>query len=150
VTSGNQPPKHGPTRSEVSAGGVVVRDGAAGPEAILASRRTQNGDLAWGLPKGRIEPGEDPRTTALREVREETGLACEIHEDLGTLSYFYRWDGVRISKVVHFYLMRVVGGDVSEHDEEMKDVRWVPLADAPALATYPSERDLLLRAAERL
>ncbi|MEX0991280.1 MAG: NUDIX hydrolase [Actinomycetota bacterium] len=149
MNSGGDRPTREPTRSEISAGGVVIREGDAGPEVILASRRTQTGDVAWGLPKGRVDPGEDLETTALREVLEETGLVGEIREDLGTLSYFYRWDGVRISKVVHFYLMRFVGGDVSEHDEEMEEVRWVPLADAPTLASYPSERDLLVRAAER-
>ncbi len=150
MTPGGGSPAHEPTRSEVSAGGVVVRRSGTGHEVILASRRTQAGDLAWGLPKGRVDPGEDLRTTALREVREETGLSCDLLEDLGTVSYFYRWDGVRISKVVHFYLMRSVGGDISEHDEEMEEVRWVPLEDAAALASYPSERNMLLRASERL
>jgi len=58
------------TRSERSAGGVVYREGPDGTEVALASRRTKRGDLAWGLPKGLIERGEDPSETALREVRE--------------------------------------------------------------------------------
>ena len=66
------------TRFEHSAGGVVLRSGPTGPEVVLASRRTMSGGLAWGLPKGLVEPGERPEAAALREVREETGVVAKI------------------------------------------------------------------------
>src|SRR4051794_13747248 len=118
------------TRSERSAGGVVYRTDARGPEIALASRRTRRGDLAWGLPKGLIEPDEDPAATAVREVREETGLEAEIEQDLGDISYFYVWEGVRVRKSVRFFLMRATGGDISVHDHEMEEIGWFPLREA--------------------
>jgi 8-oxo-dGTP pyrophosphatase MutT (NUDIX family) len=134
------------TRSERSAGGVVFRRTPDGVEIALAARRTHRGELAWGLPKGLIEPDEEPEDAALREVREETGLEAEIDGDLGSISYFYQWDGVGVRKTVRFYLMHATGGDVANHDHEMEEVRWVPLAEAGSRSTYRSEREVVLKA----
>ncbi len=136
------------TRFEFSAGGVVTRAADAGPEVALASRRTRAGDLAWGLPKGLVEEGETPESAAVREVREETGLVAEIRTHLEDVSYWYVWDGERVKKKVAFYLMEAVGGDVSEHDHEMEEVRWFPLAEAPDIASYRSEKQVLRKASE--
>ena len=138
------------TRSEHSAGGVVVRRRDGAVDVALAARRTRKGDLAWGLPKGLVEKGEAPEETALREVQEETGLVAEIVEPLGDISYWYVWDEERIRKKVTFFLMEAVGGDVSVHDHEMEDVRWFSLQEAGRRASYPSERDVLRRAADAL
>ena len=140
------------TRNEVSAGGVVYRPAPDGEgfEVALAARRTRRGELAWGLAKGAIEPGETVRQAAVREVLEETGLEAEIRSDLGEIRYFYVWDEVRVRKRVHFFLMLATGGDVSRHDAEMEEVRWYPLRTAMRRATYRGERDVIQRAAERL
>jgi 8-oxo-dGTP pyrophosphatase MutT (NUDIX family) len=116
-------------------------------EVALASRRTRRGELAWGLAKGLIESAEDPAATAVREVREETGLDAEIEDDLGEISYFYVWEGVRVRKSVRFFLMRTTGGDVSRHDHEMEEVRWFGLGEALDAASFKSERDVLEKAA---
>ncbi len=134
------------TRAEVSAGGVVFREGPAGTEVVLASRRTKRGDLAWGLPKGQVEPDERAEDTAVREVQEETGIQADIERDLGEISYFYVWEGVRVRKRVRFFLMRATGGDVSQHDHEMEEVRWFPFREALRMASYGSERQILERA----
>lgn len=125
------------------------RDGEA-VEIALAARRTRRGDLAWGLPKGAIEPEEAPEDAAVREVLEETGLEADIEGDLGTIRYFYVWEGVRVRKQVRFFLMRATGGDVSLHDEEMEEVRWFPLRSARKRAAYRGEREVLERAADLL
>jgi len=138
------------TRSEVSAGGVVYRRVGDAIEVALAARRTRRGELAWGLPKGEIEPDETAEQAAVREVREETGLEAEIEASLGDIRYFYVWEGVRIRKAVRFFLMRATGGDVSLHDHEMEDVRWFPLPDALRRAAYRGEREVLERASDRL
>ena len=138
------------TRSEVSAGGVVYRRSDEGVEVVLAARRTRRGDLAWGLPKGLVEPDETPEQAAVREVREETGLDADVEVSLGEIRYFYVWEGIRVRKAVHFFLMRATGGDASQHDDEMEEVRWFPLSVALRRATYKGEREVLQRAAERL
>ncbi len=138
------------TRSEISAGGVVYRRPDEGVEVVLAARRTRRGDLAWGLPKGLVEPDETPEQAAVREVREETGLEADVEVSLGEIRYFYVWEGIRVRKAVHFFLMRATGGDASQHDDEMEEVRWFPLSVALRRATYKGEREVLQRAAARL
>ena len=138
------------TRTETSAGGVVYRRRGKRIEMALAARRTKRGQLAWGLAKGLIERDEPPENAAVREVQEETGLEAEIEADLGDISYFYVWEGVRVRKRVRFYLMRATGGDISKHDHEMEDVRWFPLEEADKVASYDSEREVIARAVERL
>lgn len=138
------------TRVEISAGGVVYRNGDDGVEICLAARRTRRGELAWGLPKGVIERDEAPEVAAVREVAEETGLEAEIERDLGTVRYFYVWEGVRVRKEVRFFLMRATGGDVTNHDDEMEDVRWFAGRRAIKRASYRGERDLVERAVELL
>lgn len=135
------------TRREISAGGVLVRRDD-GPEVLLAARRTRKGDLVWGLPKGLIEDGEGPEEAAVREVREETGYRGTIRAPIDSITYWYVWDGVRIHKTVHFFLMEATGGDPSARDEEMEDVRWFPMEDAPEVAGYDSEREVLRKAAQ--
>ena len=138
------------SRSEVSAGGVVYRHEDDATQLALAARRTRRGDLAWGLAKGAIEPGESEEQAAVREVLEETGLEVEVESDLGDIRYLYVWEGVRVRKRVHFFLMRAIGGDVTNHDAEMEDVRWFPLRAAIKRAAYKGEREVIERAVARL
>jgi 8-oxo-dGTP pyrophosphatase MutT (NUDIX family) len=134
-------------RTEVSAGGVVYRRREDDTiEILLAARRTRRGSVAWGLAKGGIEPDESIEDAAVREVREETGIDAVIERPLGETRYLYVWDETRVRKTVHFFLMRAVGGDLAEHDDEMEDVRWFPLPRALKRITYRGERDIVRRA----
>ena len=139
-----------PVQREVSAGGVVYRREGDQIEVVLASRRTRRGDLAWGLAKGGIEHGETLEEAAIREVREETGYTVAIEGSLGDTRYFYVWEDTRIRKTVHFFLMRCTGGDPSDRDDEMEEVRWFPLERALKRAAYRGEREVLGRAADLL
>ena len=129
---------------------MVYRDGDDGIEIVLAARRTRRGDLAWGLAKGGIEADESTEQAAVREVREETGIAAEIEASLGETRYFYVWEDVRIRKTVHFFLMRATSGDPADRDDEMEDVQWFALDRALKRAAYRGEREVLGRAAELL
>jgi 8-oxo-dGTP pyrophosphatase MutT (NUDIX family) len=138
------------TRRQVSSGGVLVRDGVHGPEVLLASRRTRKGDLVWGLPKGLVEEGESPEATAAREVLEETGYRGEIRAPLGEVSYWFVWEGTRIRKTVHFFLMHATGEEQAPRDHEMEEVRWFPLDEATEVAGFPSEKEIIRKAVEEV
>jgi 8-oxo-dGTP pyrophosphatase MutT (NUDIX family) len=131
------------TRFATSAGGVVVRRAGDGWETVLASRRTRAGELVWGLAKGQIEDGESVEDAAAREVAEETGITGRILQPLKEISYWFVWEGERVKKTVHFFLMEATGGDASLHDREMEEVRWFPLEDAVQTAGYMSEKQVL-------
>jgi 8-oxo-dGTP pyrophosphatase MutT (NUDIX family) len=93
-----------------------------------------------------VERGEQPEETAVREVREETGLVAEIRVPLGDISYRYVWEGERILKKVSFFLMEALAGDVSLHDREMEEVRWFPVGEVVGRASYRGEKEVLRRA----
>src|SRR5438093_4794887 len=113
----------------ISSGGVVFRPAGAGYEVALIRVARADGD-AWALPKGWIEKGEDLEQTAVREVREETGLDAKVLRKLGEVTYeFYsKADRSRIVKTVHLFLMEWLGGDPADNDAEGEDVRWFSLA----------------------
>lgn len=136
------------TLRQISAGGILVRRSGDEPEVLLASRRTRRGDLVWGLPKGLIEEGESSEEAAVREVREETGHSGTITEFLGEVSYWFVWEDERIRKTVHFFLMEETGEGPGERDHEMEEVRWFPLARAPKVAGFKSEKEILRRATQ--
>ncbi|HVS84853.1 MAG TPA: NUDIX hydrolase [Gaiellaceae bacterium] len=121
-------------RGEVvrAAGGLVVRDGR-----VLLVHRPKYDD--WTLPKGKAEPGEDDLECALREVREETGLACEPLRELPSTEYRDAHDR---PKRVRWWLMRAAGG-AFEPNEEIDEIRWLEPADAAALLSYGRDVQLL-------
>ena len=130
----------------VSAGGVVYRMVDGSLETVLCGRITsrggtnsnglerfqENDGIKWSLAKGTPDPGESLEETALREVREETGLDVEIKQPIKSIDYWFadRVGKVRYHKTVHFYLMVPTGGDPSLHDPEFDVVEWFPFNKA--------------------
>jgi 8-oxo-dGTP pyrophosphatase MutT (NUDIX family) len=139
------------TKEQVSAGGVVYRRRGGRAEVALISVGEQG---RWQLPKGLVGRGESPEEAALREVREETGLECEIVLPLETVEYWYFSKGsarrVRFHKRVHFYLMRYLSGETEGHDDEVNEARWVKAVDAAAMLAFKGERKALEEALEKL
>jgi 8-oxo-dGTP pyrophosphatase MutT (NUDIX family) len=120
-----------------SAGGVVHRSSEGRFEIALVHRRRP---LLWALPKGTPDAGETLQETALRETREETGLRVELEEPIREITYVFVRGRTRFHKTVHFYLMRAVGGDLSDHDHEFDEVRWFPPDEALGVMTHATER----------
>ena len=137
-----------PIEDAVSAGGVVWRRGAAGQiEVVLCGR---NSDQTWVLPKGTPDVNETLEQTALREVREETGLEVKAGPALRTIDYWFTLNGVRYHKQVFHWLMEVVGGDVAQHDHEFDVVAWMPIPEAHRIVNYDNQRAVIADAAREL
>ncbi|MCT7661298.1 NUDIX hydrolase [Mycobacterium deserti] len=133
------------TVHETSAGGLVI-DGIDGPKdgqvAALIGRTDRRGRMLWSLPKGHIELGETAEQTAIREVAEETGIRGDVLAALGSIDYWFVTEGRRVHKTVHHYLMRFLGGELSDEDVEVTEVAWVPLKELPSRLAYADERRL--------
>jgi len=145
---------------EISAGGVVVRATPQGYElAVIEPQREPSSGLGsdkkrqkqvFALPKGIVDPGEKAAETAVREVREETGISGIIVTKLTDIKYMYvrSWgDQQRVFKIVSFYLLRYKSGEIGDTapdmEIEVKQALWIPLAGAERKITYRGERDVV-------
>ena len=135
------------------AGGIVLAlvDDQLCVAAVQPSRYAA---AVWCLPKGTIDGDEAPLGTALREVREETGLICEAIEHLETISYVVRRQDGPLAKATDYWLMAPIAGDLRPGaggpPGEIRRVAWRSV-DAPRGAlTHPVEADLLARVVTRL
>src|SRR3990172_11095705 len=134
------------TVREVSAGGVIYRWREDRAEVALIHTGKR-----WGLPKGHVEEGQRVEETAVREVREETGLLGKLDRQLGQISYSYRGKSpggspVRIAKRVTFFLLEYLEGEVHGHDYEVDEARWFPLSEALAKLSFATEQKMVRRA----
>jgi 8-oxo-dGTP pyrophosphatase MutT (NUDIX family) len=129
-----------PLVREFSAGGLVVRRMRGRP--YIAAVRVKNGTIL-ALPKGHIEPGESGAETAVREVREETGLDSRLVEKLDDIRYWYTREGARVLKVVSFFLLDYRSGSLRDYQrEEVDGAEWIPLEDAPERLAYRGEKQM--------
>jgi 8-oxo-dGTP pyrophosphatase MutT (NUDIX family) len=140
-----------PTKTQISAGGVVFRRRDSRVEVALIGVGDGN---RWQLPKGLVDAGEEVETTAVREAREETGIETELVAPIDKIEYWYysthRGGRVRFHKFVHFYLLRYLSGDVRDHDAEVNEARWVEIDEARTMLAFASERKVVERAREML
>lgn len=118
-----------------AAGGVVLND--AGELAVVYRPKYED----WTLPKGKLEPGESWEQAALREVEEETGLVCELRDELGSVSYTDRHGR---PKTVRYWRMEVRDGEF-QPNREVSELRWLPPADAASQLSFDRDREILAR-----
>ena len=125
----------GPARSEpeVLAAGGVIRRG----DRVAVIHRPKYGD--WTFPKGKLDAGESFEAAALREVEEETGLRCELGDELAATAYV---DSKGRTKLVRYWEMTPVGGEFEPNDE-VDELRWLPPREARELLTYDRDRGLV-------
>jgi len=118
-----------------AAGGVVLHE-----NRVLLVHRPRYDD--WTLPKGKLDRGESFEDAALREVLEETGLRCTLGRELGGTEYRDRKDR---PKVVRYWLMELAEKPGAfEPNDEVDEVRWMPVEDAAVKLTYDRDREVLL------
>ncbi len=137
------------TLDQISAGGVAFRWKNSNPEVVIVSVKPK---LRWQLPKGIVDPGESPEVTAVREVREEAGVETDRLDLIETVEYWYRsfrnGKPVRFHKYVHFYLLQYRSGEVSNHDHEVEEARWVSFDEAVKMLAFKSEQEVVEKARE--
>jgi len=155
---------------EISSGGVVVRrTGADWEMAAIQPQREPSADgtparrkkpsqkVLLALPKGLVDAGEKPEQAAIREVLEETGLTAIPVTKLRDIKYVYvrSWgDKERVFKIVSFYLLRYVSGQIDRIDPQMrvevKQALWIPLEEASLKLAHRGEREVAKAAREYL
>jgi len=135
------------TRELVSAGGVAYRKDGDLTEIVLIQTSSEG---RWQLPKGHVDKGETNEEAAVREVREEAGINCEIVEEVEAIDYSYverhGKTPERIHKTVYFFLMSYIDGDVADHDDEVREARWVNVLDAIEWLAFETERSVVEKA----
>lgn len=126
-------------KHERSAGGLVLKRQNGAYEGLLIGRSTPR---IWSLPKGHVEPSETIEAAAVREVQEETAIEASIIEKLSDIRYWFYSNKVKHSKVVHFFLMRYIGGTPAPQAGEVDETAWIPLDKLLEVLTHLNERRL--------
>lgn len=128
-----------------SAGGVVVRKKNNQTEVLICERFSEN---LIALPKGKPNEGEYEAATAIREVREETGINAIIKNKIKDIFYSFKSPNGIINKKVSFFLMEKIDGEISNHDDEFDKVYWEKWDSALNKLSYQGEKDVLEKAIE--
>ncbi len=102
----------------------------------------------WDLPKGKIESGENPELTALREVTEETGVkGLTLKKEIGETYHVYDEYGKHFLKLSHWYYMTCSSKQVflPQKEEHITEIKWVKTMEIkePIKNTYPSIKNIL-------
>ncbi len=136
-------------KREISAGGVVYKLPATSHGPILWLVCKHSGYKKWVLPKGLIGEGETTEQAAVREVKEETGIKAKILAKIKPVEkYTYSLNGERIFKIVQYFLMEYMGGDIADHDWEMEEVEWLEFEEADKRLEFAGQKRVLKQAQE--
>ena len=123
-----------------SAGGIVFKKEK---DKVFVLVSQHSGHHGWVFPKGFIGDhikNESREETAVREVTEETGAIGKILKPLTPITFWYEMDDEKHEKIVYYFLMEYLSGDITKHDWEMENVEWLPKDKVEERLTYPSDK----------
>ena len=130
-----------------SSGVAIILEG----KVAVCYRKKEN---LFCLPKGTPENNENIEQTAIREVAEETGIIPKIVNKIGEIQYSIKQEtstkkykkDIEYNKIVYYYLMEKIGGDIEYHDHEFDSVLWMSLDEAKEKLTYQNELSIVEKA----
>ncbi len=128
---------------ETTSGGIIFRRSPEGKLEILLIQDAKN---RWTIPKGHVEPDEEPKQTAKREIQEETGLQeMNVMSWLGKVNFRYRRANTLVLMTMHIYLVQGLGDTNKLHGEDwLNDIRWLPATEAIDKIAYDDIGKLIL------
>lgn len=140
---------------EFSAGGIVYKYKDSTKEKrkdnilILVCKHSYHHN--WVFPKGLIGDKEENKTqskeeTAVREVKEETGVEGKIESQISPVEFNYKWENEEIKKTVYYFIMQYIDGDITQHDDEMEDVEFIDYNDVLERLKYDSDKKAWMEA----
>ena len=132
-------------KREKSCGALVIRKNGEQYDLVLLRHRFGG---HWSFPKGHVEAGETERQTALREVKEETGLSIRLYDGFRESVEYFPQAGVK--KQVVYFLGEALGDELIRQEEEISELRWAPLLEAGDLVTFANDKRLIRLAKTRL
>lgn len=140
-------------KREFSAGGIVLRQAQdkfskkSWEVLLIKNAALRDPKKAyWGFPKGHIDKGEKSSDAALREIKEETGIEAEIVKKLGDSQYVFTRSGEKVFKVVVYYLLKYISGEIKPQDLEVLEVKWFDPEEALELLSFKKDREFLQKA----
>lgn len=132
-------------KREKSCGALVVRKNGESYDLVLLRHRFGG---HWSFPKGHVEAGENEQQTALREVREETGLTIRLLDGFRESVEYFPKPGVK--KQVVYFLGEALGDKLVRQEEEISELKWASIAEADGLVTFANDKRLIRLAKKRL
>lgn len=131
-------------KREFSAGGIVLKGGKV---LLIKNAALRDPSKAyWGFPKGHIQEREKSDEAAIREIKEETGIKTEIVKKLGDSRYVFTKDGEKVFKVVVYFQLKYISGEIKAQDLEILEVKWVDPEEALKLLSFKKDREFLQKA----
>ncbi len=132
-----------------SAGGVVFRTVDDYFEVALIATKNKT---VWTLPKGLVEKDERPEDTAVREIKEETGLLTKVNclIDEKSFWFFLKQENAKCKKTVKYFLLEYISGKIEDFGWEVDDARWFPIDEAIKIVKYKTDKEILEKAIKRL